>query len=114
MADVIAELRALLERSNPQRWWVEHPDEGGRIIASDKRATIIHEPPASPMNSTVRADSELIAAAVNALPALLDVAESAQAALPALERMDTLRHIAPEFDELDNLRAALARLVGRA
>lgn len=44
------------------------------------------------------------------LSALLDVAESAQAALPALERMDTLRHIAPEFDELDNLRAALARL----
>ena len=32
------------------------------------------------------------------------------APLPALERMDTLRHIAPEFDELDNLRAALARL----
>lgn len=76
----------------------------------NKRAPVQGLPGGMPMNSTVRADSELIAAAVNALPALLDVAESAQAALPALERMDTLRHIAPEFDELDNLRAALARL----
>ena len=33
-----------------EAWWLELPQEGGRIIADDERNTIVYEPNASPWN----------------------------------------------------------------
>lgn len=47
----------------PGPWRLEPAEDGGRVLACDDRATIVHEPPASPFNPQVRADAALIASA---------------------------------------------------
>lgn len=43
--------------------WCYVPEQGGRVLVNDERATIVHEPPGSPHNEQCRADSILFAAA---------------------------------------------------
>lgn len=56
--------------------WCYVPEQGGKVLVDDERATIVHEPPGNPRNEQCRADSILFAAAKNLyieLERLLDV-----------------------------------------
>ena len=79
-----------MSKHTPGPWVLESPESGGRVLAQDERATIIHTPTGSPFNELVIADARLIAAApdlLEALQAMLSIgqpdglAENARAAI---------------------------------
>jgi hypothetical protein len=124
-APLIAQLRELCRQGTARPWsW----RNDGSLRAKDDNAIFF---PHLGEGDTIRdlvnrdADANLIVAAVNALPALLDVAEAAQALVNRLddsiagadlEAWDAPYRIpAPEFNaEHDAARSALARLGGAA
>lgn len=60
----------------------------------------------SSVNSNEAEDAAHIVKCVNAHD---DLVKALKASVAILEKIDTLRHISPEFDALDNARAALAK-----
>ena len=63
-----------MSKHTPGPWVLESPESGGRVLAQDERATIIHTPTGSPFNELVIADARLIAAAPDLLDALEELA----------------------------------------
>ena len=59
-----------MSKHTPGPWVLESPESGGRVLAQDEMATIIHTPTCSPFNELVIADARLIAAAPELLEAL--------------------------------------------
>ena len=112
VSDRLTQLRELLANATPGPWGVERDGMEPSSWVTPHGAFSHHDP-----------DNELIAAAVNALPALLDIAEAAQrtasfdlrAAKYATAHYHGYRLIEiPTAEELatalDTLRDALARL----
>jgi hypothetical protein len=75
LAATQAQLRALLAGATPGPWWANHEDWSVRYSAYGDVATNVYE----------RADRELIVAAVNALPALLDALDAGERRVAELE-----------------------------
>lgn len=99
----LPELRALLERATPGPWRTQECSAGGLILLRDCRYQ-------THLQVVPEADAALIAAAVNALPALLDAVEAA-------ERLRKLDAVKDDWDSdlnaaRDAFDAAVARLNG--
>lgn len=99
----LPELRALLSRATPGPWRTQECSAGGLILLRDCRYQ-------THLQVVPEADAALIAAAVNALPALLDAVEAAQRLLDDVKQ----RHPGEELrcPYMQALDAAVARLGG--
>ena len=101
-----AELRRLLAEATPGPWIDAGDIESIPLtIASDPYAAIGRDP--SPQWAK---NAALIVAAVNALPALLDVADAARIWLDAWDRTEVESWAMNSAKRIDALRAAVGRL----
>lgn len=105
----VEQLRGLLERATPGPWFAYDRGVGYEIALDEPGDTYPRTLPEGLKTSLGRAeDAELIAAAVNALPALLDLIRRQDAALTAVQELaDALdidaasEAMEAESDELD-------------
>lgn len=104
------ELRKLLAKATEGTWYADQ-DGQGYLVKTDSPAYGDRMVCGGGNENHVAHDLDLIVAAVNALPALLDVAEAAANAVKGIgtaERFDAIG--AERLESLDTLAEALARL----
>lgn len=99
----IAELRALLARATPGPWHLCDDGETSKCADESGLTTAHTKGCHAPHRKNAAAHAALIAAAINALPALLDAVEAAQRWMRT-ENADEEREAVAAFD------AAVARL----
>ena len=118
----VEQLRQLEQAATPGPWsdpyYVDdEPGDNGGWVHNGREGSAEYAVALTlPYSPKMRDDAELIAAMRNALPALLDVAETAQDVVPSAEFLD---HIPGPYayvrvDELKAVSAALSRLDGGA
>jgi len=103
--DKIKELRELLAKATPGPWSCDDSDLSAREIAVIGRMEIYSK--SSPFcRQKAEDDAALIVAAINALPALLAVAE----ALPKIDRLLSMNEDRDSRDACKIISAALTKL----
>ena len=103
--ETLAELRRLLAEATPRPWIAEVSGTTGPVVM-DAQSVSAFDHVAKCPHYRGSADSELIAAAVNALPGLLDAAAERDALAAKVERVRALadlidRHTEYERDPVD-------------
>ena len=110
MVSEVERLRALLAEATPGPWRTSVGRRGAAALAAERPGLLLAEvfTHGDYIFAERHQNADLIAAAVNALPALLDVAEAARRLRDDLKHQQ-LRWVSDEYDQLN---VALDRLDG--
>ena len=101
----LVSLWAALNKATPGPW--EARDDDAELLVTDTNGMDICRVDYAPFEDGRHEDAALIVAAVNALPALLDIAQAAQAFLEVNSVIGGGRQVEPAYQALREALAAL-------